>query len=121
MISLRLNSFRVASRACILAALIASYGTSAATDQPRERTPQMFRDFATLSHEDLSAARERLLDTVVLTDIPAPNARVIKMVGIDGRTGNVMLYLLNTCTGQLFDVTGQVVYQYPGDWGDVDC
>ena len=69
----------------------------------------------------LLSARERQLNTIVLTDAAEPEARVIRIVGRDGRTGHVMVYFLDTCTGRLIDLTGQVVYQYPGGCGDVGC
>ena len=35
---------------------------------------------------------------------------IIKLVGSDG------IWFLNTCTGGLYDVLGNFVYQYPGNW-----
>lgn len=43
------------------------------------------------------------------------------MVGIDAKTGQTTLYLLDLCTGTLTNTLGQTVYQYPGEWGGSDC
>jgi hypothetical protein len=68
-----------------------------------------------LTTVELTKVKAGKRDIHVVRDEPVVAMDIIKITTDDG------VYLLDLCTGTLYNILGEVVYQYPGDWSSESC
>lgn len=82
---------------------------------------QNARSITSLNAQELATIRRDRKDVILVGQNPPPvKGKVIKLVGTD-QNGHLQIFLLDLCTGGLYNATGAQVYQYPGEWGGGDC